>query len=133
MRVTREVLLDASVEEVWQLLTEDDELSEWFGGSVSIDVRPGGGGRFLDGGAIRHAVVDEVDEHRRLRFHWWPEGDDDSASDVAFELAQEGDSTRLTVVEQRPTAGGKACVLWDDRLFDLELRCLTRRWAPVPR
>ena len=59
--VERNVDLDATPDEVWRALTEPDELATWFGPEVELDVRPGGGGRFVDDdGVARRAVVDEV-------------------------------------------------------------------------
>lgn len=132
-QVVRSVVLDADAGDVWRALTDDGELSAWFGGDVVLDVRPGGGGRFQepDGGA-RRAVVEEVDDGARLVWRWWEEGAGaTAASRVELTVEQVDGGTRLTVVEApvaaRPTGGGlraARAAAWDRRLLALELRSL---------
>ena len=96
MEVTREVVLDAPVEEVWDALTDPEELAEWFANDVELELEPGGGGVFRwDDGEERHAVVEEVDPLRRFAFTW-----DDGH--VSIELAEVEGGTRVLVTE---TAG----------------------------
>ena len=45
MEVTREVVLEAPVEEVWDALTEPEQLEEWFG-RRRAELEPGGDGVF---------------------------------------------------------------------------------------
>jgi uncharacterized protein YndB with AHSA1/START domain len=96
--VRREVAFEAPLEEVWQALTQSERLSEWFANDVEFDVRPGGSGVFRwDDGSVRHAVVEEVDDERRLAFRW---SDGDGAeSRVELVLEDAPDGTRLTVTE----------------------------------
>src|SRR5688572_14443486 len=69
VEVTREVVLDAPVEEVWSALTEPERLEEWFANDVELELEPGGEGTFRwDDGEERHAVVEEVDPERRFAF-----------------------------------------------------------------
>ena len=111
MHVIREVLLDCSVTEAWDLLTDRDELSAWLGRPADFEL--------------------DVVAGERVRFVW---ADGDRApSEVEFALQQDGDRTRLTVTEspvRASVAGGirrlPIGANWDDRLLDLELRCLTR-------
>lgn len=130
MEITREVVVAASVDDVWQLLTDEDELATWLADSVRLDPRPGGAGRFADGDTAWLARVEDVDEGRRLRLTWWPEGGG-PVSDVTFTVDAAERGTRLIVVE-RVTGGvslkGRApeASVWDDRLLGLELRCLAR-------
>ena len=44
MEVTREVVLEAPVEEVWAALTEPERLEEWFANDVELELEPGGEG-----------------------------------------------------------------------------------------
>lgn len=107
--VERHVDLDAPADEVWDALTDDDALSRWFGGTVTLDPSPGGEGRFEEpDGTVRRARVDEAEPGRRLALRWWPEDDDDGPiSTVAFELTPRPGGTRLVVVE-RPLLLGVA-------------------------
>ena len=96
MEVTREVVLEAPVEEVWAALTEPELLEEWFANDVEIELEPGGDGVFRwDDGDERHAVIEEVDPERRFAFTW-----DDGR--VEIELEEVDGGTRVLVTE---TAG----------------------------
>jgi uncharacterized protein YndB with AHSA1/START domain len=134
MEISREVVLDGTLDEVWQLVTDEAELSSWLADSVSFEPRPGAAGALVDKGAtwrLRVEEVLEVDAARRLRFTWWPEtGGPASEVSMTIEETTDGGRTRLRVRE-RFTGGvslkGRAVAgLWDDRLLGLELRCLSR-------
>jgi uncharacterized protein YndB with AHSA1/START domain len=99
--VERAVDLEAGPDEVWSALTEPERLSEWLGGDVALDVRPGGTGSLVDPDGRRHAVlVEDVVPGRRLGLWWWPDDDgDEPASAVTFELEPVDAGTRLRIVE----------------------------------
>ena len=97
MEVEREITLDAPPEEVWEALTDAEQLEEWFANDVDFDLERGGVFRW-DDGEVRHAVVEEVDPERRLRIRWWdPNGPD--VSDVTFTIEAVPAGTRLVVTE----------------------------------
>ena len=97
IEVTREVELEAPREEVWEALTDADELAEWFANDVELDPEPGGEGTFRwDDGDVRHAVVEEVVPLERFAFTW-------EDGRVVIELEEIPFGTRVTVVES-PTA-----------------------------
>ena len=96
--VEREVVFEAPVEEVWHALTQPERLREWFANEVELDARPGGTGVFRwDDGSVRHAVVEHVEEERRLAFRWGDEDGDESRVELALEETPDG--TRLSVTE----------------------------------
>ena len=105
--VTRDVLVDASPEEVWNALTDPGELAEWFGAEAEIDLRVGGAVRFRwPDGMERRGVVIEVDPPYRLTFRWRElrtAGASGSAvsdpSVVAFTVEADGRRTRVRVME----------------------------------
>ncbi|MDQ6698385.1 MAG: SRPBCC domain-containing protein [Actinomycetota bacterium] len=144
LTVTRTVILDASADEVWRLLTDDAELSRWFGSAASLDAVPGGVGTFVDGSIVRRAVVQRVDPGRRVGFTWWDERHPAEASTV--ELVVEDTSSdgrvQLTVTETVVPSGGavglRACSwidvadAWDERLGIIADR-LTMRSSPLAR
>src|SRR5688500_19139590 len=76
VEVTREVVLDAPVEEVWNALTDPDRLDEWFS----------------EDGEERELAIEEVETRRRVAYTW-----DDG--NVAIELEELGDGTRVVVTE----------------------------------
>lgn len=93
MDVTREIDLEAPPEEVWEALTDEEKLSEWFANDVELDPEPGGEGLFRwDDGDERHAFVEEVEPGRRFVFTW-------DESRVVIELEEIPAGTRVTVVE----------------------------------
>jgi uncharacterized protein YndB with AHSA1/START domain len=93
MDVTREIELDAPREEVWDALTDEARLAEWFANDVQLDAEPGGEGTFRwDNGEVRHATVEEVVPLERFTFTW-------DESRVEIELEEIPAGTRVTVVE----------------------------------
>ena len=76
MEVTREVVLEAPLEEVWDALTDPEQLEEWFS----------------EDGIERDLVVEEIETRRRVAYTW----DDGS---VAIELEEVGAGTRVVVTE----------------------------------
>jgi uncharacterized protein YndB with AHSA1/START domain len=106
--VRREIVLPAAPGQVWEAITSPEVLREWFGADVAWELTPGGAGRFQeDDGSAREARVGSVEPGRHLGFRWWPEGREDEASDVDFELSEDGDGTRLVVTE---TPAGAASI-----------------------
>jgi uncharacterized protein YndB with AHSA1/START domain len=97
MEVEREIVLDAPPEEVWEALTDPEQLEGWFANDVEFDLEHGGTFRWNDG-EVRHAVVEEVDTERRLALRWWdpmrPE-----ESEVTFTLVAVPTGTRVVVTE----------------------------------
>lgn len=76
VEVTREVVLDAPVEEVWSALTEPERLEEWFS----------------EDGEERELAIVEVEPGRRVAYTW-----DDGT--VAIELEEVEAGTRVVVTE----------------------------------
>jgi uncharacterized protein YndB with AHSA1/START domain len=103
----RHVFIPASPQHLWEILTDPESVATWFGASVDWDLRPGGAARFLEhDGAVREGQIEDVVDHRQLRFRWWPEnGADGESSEVTYLLAPEGEGTDLIITErQLPTA-----------------------------
>ena len=107
-KIEREIQLPASVQTVWQALTDPDWLSEWLADEVWLDLRPGGDARFVSGEEVKTGWVEEVsppDEDGpgagRLAF-WWAV-DDEPASRVAFSVtSREDGGSVVRIVETRP-------------------------------
>jgi uncharacterized protein YndB with AHSA1/START domain len=105
VEITRELVLPAPPEEVWEALTDAGRLAEWFANDVDLDPRPGGRGLFRwDDGETRTVLVEEVDPPRRFGFRWTDRAAD---GEVAFELEEVSEGTRVTVRET--TADPQAC------------------------
>ena len=100
MEVTREIVLPAPREEVWAALTEAEQLEEWFANDVELDLREGGEGVFRWGdGDERRAVVEEIDEARRLALRF----EDDGLVELVLDDSVGG--TLLVVTETTPAFG----------------------------
>jgi uncharacterized protein YndB with AHSA1/START domain len=94
MEVTREIVFPVSPDEVWQALTDPEQLEEWFANDVELDPRPGGDGIFRwDDGEERHAKVLVSEPGERLLLDWDEEGE------VEFTLEEVEEGTRLLVRE----------------------------------
>ncbi|MEA2902497.1 MAG: hypothetical protein QOH36_2384 [Actinomycetota bacterium] len=128
----REVVFPVPPDRLWQALTEPESLAGWFGAEVEWDLTPGGRAHFVDADeGDREGLVDDVSPGRHLRFRWWPEGDEEAASEVSYRLDPDDEGTRLTVTERRlataPSTNARACATtgwdrWDDRLVGLWAR-----------
>ena len=108
MEVTRELVLPAPCDEVWEALTDPERLEEWFANDVELDLESGEGEFRWDDGEVRRAVVEDVELERRLAIRWWdPERGGAAESAVTFTLVEVPAGTRLIVTET--TSGPQAC------------------------
>jgi uncharacterized protein YndB with AHSA1/START domain len=97
VEVTREIVFPASPDEVWEALTDPDQLEEWFANDVELDPREGGAGVFRwDDGEERRATVLVAEPGERLVLDWDEEGE------VEFLLEEVEEGTRLLVREATP-------------------------------
>ena len=97
--VTRELVIDASPETVWEFLVDPEKIVRWKGTEATLD--PQAGGRYRVHVVPGHLAVGEVlecDPPRRLVHTWGWEGDENvppGSTTVEYELVPEGDGTRL--------------------------------------
>ena len=111
--VEREILIEASPEVVWGVITEPEQISRWFSDEADVEARAGTegtltwkpGGRPGNKGhdAIVPIRVVEAEPFRRFSFRWsHPEGavaDASNSALVEFSLTEEAGGTRLRVLE----------------------------------
>ena len=97
-RIERELLVDASPEEVWEAVTRDG----WLADEVELDLHPGGDARFRSADDMKSGWIEDVSEPARLTFWWAVDGE--PATRVELTLAPEAETgmTRVRVVETRP-------------------------------
>jgi uncharacterized protein YndB with AHSA1/START domain len=120
MEVERETILEADPERVWEALTDDELLSNWFADRARIEPYEGGEVEFDCEDGERHGTVRRVDEERELAFTWARDGEGESLVTFTIEPIEYG--TRLVVVE-RALGGPVAMAAWAPRLRSLKL-CL---------
>jgi uncharacterized protein YndB with AHSA1/START domain len=111
--VEREILIEASPEVVWGVITEPEQINCWFSDEAEVEVRagadgtltwrPGGRGGKRGSGMIVPIRVMDAEPFRRFSFRWnHPEGagpDQSNSALVEFSLLEEANGTRLRVVE----------------------------------
>jgi uncharacterized protein YndB with AHSA1/START domain len=121
--VRRTLDLDCSADALWRLVTSPHELAGWLGRDVVLDLRAGGRGRLTDdNGSARTLAVREVLDGERLAFAWWPEDDEQAASEVVFAIEPAEHGSRLVITETAAGAAGAAAASsWDIRLISLWL------------
>jgi uncharacterized protein YndB with AHSA1/START domain len=97
VEVTREIVFPVPPDEVWEALTDPEQLEEWFANDVELDPREGGEGVFRwDDGEERRATVVVAEPGERLVLDW----DDEGTVELTLEEVEEG--TRLLVRESTP-------------------------------
>ena len=103
LAITRELLIDASPETVWEFLVDPEKATRWMGSAARLDARPGGEYRVdVIAGHVASGEFVEVERPRRLvwTFGWEPEGSDPNpvtpgSSTIEIELEPSGDGTKL--------------------------------------
>jgi uncharacterized protein YndB with AHSA1/START domain len=124
--VERETTVQASPEEVWEALTDEDRLEEWLAPDVELDPTEGGEIAVRDGDDERSGTVETVEEHERLSFTWSRPGQGESFVEFTIEALPGG--SRIIVVETPIGPTAVAFGDWAPRLTRLH-RIL--RFAPV--
>ena len=102
--IEKDILIDAPVDVVWQLVTEPEHIRHWFAEEVEIDLRVGGHGSL---GFPSHDAyqlqVEALEPPRRFAFRWVRRPETIVRSNnsllVEFILQPEDGKTRLRVVE----------------------------------
>ena|SRR2546428_10415370 len=89
---------------VWRVVTEPDQIKQWFSQEAELDAKEGGNGRLsFPEGQIFYLQIEAFEPPRRFAFRWaHPEGtraSPDNSMMVEFTLQREEDNTRLRVVE----------------------------------
>jgi uncharacterized protein YndB with AHSA1/START domain len=99
LAVTRELLIDASPETVWEFLVDPEKIVRWKGMNAVLELWAGGVYRVevLPANVVVGEVV-ECDPPRRLVHTWGWEGSEDvppGSTTIEYELSPEGSGTRL--------------------------------------
>jgi uncharacterized protein YndB with AHSA1/START domain len=108
-RIERDVLIEAPIDVVWEVISRPEQIVHWFSDEAQLDLRPGGEGVLTfevkagNQPAAYHLRFEAVEPPWRLASRWvYPGGEEPRPGNsmlVEFTLAEEGGKTRLTVVE----------------------------------
>src|SRR3954454_99696 len=121
--VERETLVEASPDEVWEALTDEDRLQEWLDPDIELEPHEGGEIAVGDGDERRSGTIETLEENERFAFTWSRPGEGESF--VEFTIEAQPGGTRVTVIE---TPSAVAAGGWGARLARLEHAL---RFAPV--
>ena len=111
--VERDILIEASPEVVWGVITEPEQIGHWFSDEAEVQGRAdadgtltwraGGRGGKKDSDMIVPIRVVDAEPFRRFSFRWnHPQGaepDQSNSALVEFSLVEEAGGTRLRVLE----------------------------------
>ena len=103
-QIEKEVLIEAPIDVVWRVVTEPDQIKQWFCSGIELDPRAGGAGRMVfDEGESFYLQVEAFEPPHRFAYRWLHDEDTrprpDNSMLVEFTLHPEAGSTRLRVVE----------------------------------
>lgn len=135
--IERTLDLRAAPARVWRAISDPAELAGWFGQRCELEVRPGGRGWFeWDGDGRFDAVVEAVEEGRRLAWRWAQDAGAsvETGPSTLVELTLEprpNGGTRLHLREsgfRRPDHRTENSGGWLDELADLAGFVAEHRW-----
>jgi uncharacterized protein YndB with AHSA1/START domain len=112
-RIEREIMIEASAEVVWSVITEPAHISSWFSDEADVQAcagadgaltwKPGGRGGDREADLFVPIRVVDAEPYRRFSFRWnHPDGvspDESNSALVEFSLREEEHGTRLRVIE----------------------------------
>jgi uncharacterized protein YndB with AHSA1/START domain len=112
--VEKEILIEAPVDVVWDIVTEPDQIRQWFADEAEIGLRVGARGHLgFKGHGSYELQVESVEPPRRFAFRWVRTPATafrvDNSMLVEFTLQAEDGNTRLRVVES-----GFEAIEWSD-------------------
>jgi uncharacterized protein YndB with AHSA1/START domain len=119
--IEREVMIKASVDRVWEVITTAEHINNWLWDFAEIDLRVGGAmklaGTYKDKPFGYGAVIEHLDPPNVFAFRWaendWVEG---GSTRIEITLSVEAGGTRLRLVESG-FAGLKISAERRDKLF----------------
>jgi len=102
--IEKEVVIEAPLEVVWRVVTDPEQIRQWFADEAEVELRVGGSGRLrFKSGDSYQLQVEALERPRRFAFRWvQPEGSParaDNSMLVEFMLEPAAGGTRLRVVE----------------------------------
>lgn len=103
-KIEQEIIINAPVATVWEVITKPEHISKWFSDKVEIDLRKGGKGKLSweNWGEAPLEVV-ELNEPNRFAFTWISADEETRSTNqqtlVEFKLTEESNGTKLLLIE----------------------------------
>lgn len=137
VQITRTVDTDLAADDLWQLVADSDQWTQWLVEEAHIDVAPHAEGTVVDDGETRRVRIDRVEPgNQSLGFTWWPTDAPQLASAVDIVVLPHPAGSTLHVTETLPSAaasattGAAAAFTWDVRCVLLGCRGLVMSTRP---
>jgi uncharacterized protein YndB with AHSA1/START domain len=126
--IEREVLIEASLERVWAVLTDAPQVAGWFSDFAEIDLRPGGRAAFgWEQRGVHRAVIQRVEPPSGFSYRWarLPDAEpgEGNSTLIEFTLTEVFAGTLVRVVET-----GFASLHATEQEQDTALKENTDRW-----
>lgn len=126
--IEREVLIEASLERVWAVLTDPQQVAGWFGDVAEIDLRPGGRAAFGSAqGGVHLAVIQQVEPPSTFSYRWarlpGAEPGEGNSTLIEFTLTEVFAGTLVRLVET-----GFASLHATEQEQDKAVKDNTERW-----
>ena len=120
LTITRDIELDLSEQELWELIGNGEAWSQWMTEASDVVVAPGGTGEIVDDGERRFVRVDDVVPGRRVSYRWWPAAEPDAVSSVDLVVVPRPGGSTLRVRETIQASSAAAAALrWEVRAIVL--------------
>jgi uncharacterized protein YndB with AHSA1/START domain len=102
--IEKEIVIDAPIDVVWRVITEPDQIQQWFSVEAELDRRVGGTGRLrFESGESAYLQVETFEPPERFAYRWLHEegtrARPGNSTLVEFILTADGPRTRVRVVE----------------------------------
>ena len=128
-QIEKEVLIEAPIDIVWRVLTEPDQITQWFSKEAQLERRAGGAGHLsFPFGQEYFLHVEAFEPPHRFAYRWLHEESAQFRADnsmlVEFTLRSENGHTRLRIVES-----GFDHVDWTDEAKSKYFDDHSRGWA----
>src|SRR5438477_11223761 len=70
-QIVKEILIEATIEDVWRVVTEPDQITQSFSRETELDRRTDGAGRLrFESGQIYYLHVEAFSPTRRFAYRW---------------------------------------------------------------
>jgi uncharacterized protein YndB with AHSA1/START domain len=144
-RIRKSAIIHAPRNQVWRILSDSDEFSEWFGVKLEEPFAPGArlSAKVAHKGTDDHPfemTIGRVEPERLLSWRWYPGAMDPSSEHqaepttlVSFELDEAPGGTRVTIEESGfdalPEAHRLKAYQTNERVWEMQLRAIDRYLA----